>query len=296
MSNKRHIACAVLVGLAVFFLIMIKFHVATQPKRARLQPQVDRSVAENSSDAVVSCPSAGTYAGEVGIFAKNLSTGQVFTLNPDKIFAAASTIKVPVSIVVYEHFYEQADADARRTYDTGIELMMTVSENEYFADFLDEIEEKIGPATIREHFSHIGLRHTTIRDPKSKQDYGYSNVTTARDMGSVFEQLYRGKLLNREKTEFMLQALANTIFGDELARYMKGRRVIHKIGELDNVLADVGIVEGEKAAILLSIFIETELSADFASDYIATTAACLFTALSGEPPSAVAGGDGPQYD
>lgn len=295
MSNNRHFACALLVGLAVLSLVMVKFHVATQPKRARLHPPIDRSLAEKSSDAVGACPSAGTYAGEAGIFAKNLSTGQMLTLNPDKIFAAASTIKVPVSIVVYEHFYEQADADARRIYDNGIELMMTVSENEYFADFLDEIEEKIGPATIREHFSHIGLRHTTIRDPKAKQDYGYSNVTTARDMGSVFEQLYHGKLLSREKTKFMLQALANTIFGDELARYMKGRRVIHKIGELDNVLADVGIVEGDHAAILISIFIETELSADYASNYIATTAACLFTALSGEPPAA-AGGDGPQYD
>jgi beta-lactamase class A len=273
---------------------MVKFHFALQPKRLRLQQQAVRPVAEKESDAVAACPSTRDYAGEVGIFAKNLSTGKVLTLNPDKIFAAASTIKVPVSIVVYEHFYEQADANTRRIYDTGIELMMTVSENEYFADFLDEIEEKIGPEVIREHFSHIGLRNTTIRDPKAKQEFGYSNVTTARDIGNVFEQLYRGKLLNPEKTEFMLQALANTIFGDELARFMKGRRVIHKIGELDNVLADVGIVEGDQAAILISIFIETELNSDYASDYIATTAACLFTALSGETPDAP--GDGSRYD
>lgn len=294
MSKERRFMCAVLVCLSVFSLVMVKFHFASQPKRLRLQQQAVRPVAEKESDAVAACPSARDYAGEVGIFAKNLSSGKVLTLNPDKIFAAASTIKVPVSIVVYEHFYEQADANTRRIYDTGIELMMTVSENEYFADFLDEIEEKIGPEVIREHFSHIGLPNTTIRDPKAKQEFGYSNVTTARDIGNVFEQLYRGKLLNPEKTEFMLQALANTIFGDELARFMKGRRVIHKIGELDNVLADVGIVEGDHAAILISIFIETELNSDYASDYIATTAACLFAALSGETPDAP--GDGPRYD
>ena len=38
------------------------------------------------------CPVVSKFDGSVGIYAKNLKTGQVITLNPDKIFAAASTI------------------------------------------------------------------------------------------------------------------------------------------------------------------------------------------------------------
>ncbi|MHC1758160.1 MAG: serine hydrolase [Negativicutes bacterium] len=228
------------------------------------------------------CPLVGKFQGAVGVYAKNLKTGQVVTLNPDEIFAAASTIKVPVSIVVYRHFYEQADSVTRRVYDTGIELMMTISENDYFADFLDEIEEAIGSEKIREHFSKLGMKHTTIRDSKARDAFGYSNVTTARDMGLIFEQFYLGNLINSEKTAFMKNALANTIFLDELPRYMQDRRVLHKIGDLDDVMADVGIVEGPNGPVLISIFTETPLESDYASDYIAAMSACVYSRLTGE--------------
>ena len=229
------------------------------------------------------CLPVGKFFGDVGYYAKNLRTGQVIEYRPDSIFAAASTIKVPVSIVVYRHFYKQADPALRNVYDTGVELMMTISENDYFAEFLDEIEESIGPAVIREHFSRLGLQHTTIRDAQAREAFGYSNVTTARDMAMIFEQLYRGNLIGPEKTRFMLDSMANSIFPDEMARYLQPRKVIHKIGELDDVLADVGVVEGPGGPILISIFTETPQEGDYASDFIAALSACLYSRLSGEP-------------
>ena len=229
------------------------------------------------------CPLAGKFQGAVGVYAKNLKTGQTAVLNPDDIFAAASTIKVPVSIVVYRHFYGQADPATRDVYDTGVELMMTISDNDYFADFLDEIEDVIGPEKIRQHFATLGMTGTTIRDDKARQAFGYSNVTTARDMGLIFEQFYLGNLISAEKTNFMKNALANSIFADELPRYMQNRRVMHKIGELDDVLADVGIVEGPGGPVLISIFTETPADIDYASDYIAAMSACVYTKLTGEP-------------
>lgn len=241
------------------------------------------ATAQTSASATLTdCPVASRFTGAVGIYAKNLKTGQVITLKPDEIFAAASTIKVPVSIVVYKHFYEQADSNTRNVYDTGVELMMTISDNDYFADFLDEIEETIGPEKIRQHFFQLGMKHTTIRDSQARNAFGYSNVTTAQDMALIFEQLYLGKLLNSEKTAYMLDGLSHSIFPDELARYMQDRKVFHKIGELDDVLADVGIVEGPNGPILISIFTETPKDIDYASDYIAAMAACLYSRLSGE--------------
>lgn len=227
-------------------------------------------------------PNARRFQGVVGIYAKNLKTGKVLVLNSNDIFAAASTIKVPVSVVVYRHFYEQADLETQQMYDTGVELMLTISDNDYFADFLDEIEETIGPEIIQQHFALLGLKNTTIRDPQAREAFGYSNVTTAMDMGVFFEQFYLGKLINSEKTNFMKDALAETVFDEELPRYMQDRRVLHKIGELDDVLADVGIVEGENGPILISIFTETPLDIDYASDYIAMMSACIYERLSGE--------------
>lgn len=234
------------------------------------------------TEVLTNCPLAGKFQGACGVYAKNLKTGQVLVLNPDDIFAAASTIKVPVSIVIYRHFYDQADPDTRRVYDIGIELMLTISDNDYFADFLDEIEETIGPEKIRQHFATLEMRNTTIRDDRARNAFGYSNVTTARDMGLIFEQFYLGNLISKEKTEFMKNSLANTMFPDELPRYMQNRRVLHKIGELDDVLADVGVVEGPNGPVLISIFTETPLDIDYASDYIAAMSACIYSRLTGE--------------
>ena len=80
----------------------------------------------------------------------------------------------------------------------------------------------------------------------------------------------------------MLEGLSHSIFPDELARHMQDRRVFHKIGELDDVLADVGIVEGTNGPVLISIFTETPLEGDYASDYIAAVSACVYSRLTGE--------------
>lgn len=268
---------SILAGITFFFLADKMAEAAPSGKIAKIKQTA--LLTTITSDEF---PNAFRFQGSVGIYAKNLRTGQVLVLNPNDIFAAASTIKVPVSVVVYRHFYEKADAETKHMYDTGVELMLTVSDNDYFADFLDEIEETIDPAIIQEHFSLMGLKNTTIRDPQAREAFGYSNVTTAMDMGLFFEQLYLGKILNGEKTNFMKEALAETIFHEELPRYMQNRRVLHKIGELDDVLADVGIVEGENGPILISIFTETPLDIDYASDYIAMMSACIYQRLSGE--------------
>ncbi|MBP2640503.1 MAG: hypothetical protein H6Q66_1454 [Firmicutes bacterium] len=228
------------------------------------------------------CPIAGKFDGSVSVYAKNLKTGQVMVFNPDQIFASASTIKVPVSVVMYRQFYDLADQETRRKYDNGISLMLSISDNDYFADFLDEIEETIGPEIIQQHFVQLGMKNTTLRDPQARKDFGYSNVTTAVDMGLFFEQFYLGNLINNEKTNFMKDALTNTIFNDELPRYMQGRRVLHKVGELDDILADVGVVEGEAGPVIISIFTKTTLDTDYASDYIAALSACIYRRLTGE--------------
>ena len=125
--------------LTVFAATTLAQTAPTQPNLVKnAQVPVTNPLSLSGSE----CPMVGKFHGAVGIYAKNLKTGQVLSLNPDDIFAAASTIKVPVSIIVYRHFYKQADPAMQKVYDTGVELMMTVSDNDYFAEFLDEIEEE----------------------------------------------------------------------------------------------------------------------------------------------------------
>lgn len=285
MRNSKVYICGLLTAALVVVVAMSVSVAVTRSAYAPAKSPQGELIADSPAPrpaTLSNCPVVTKFNGAVGLYAKNLKTGQVITMNPDKIFAAASTIKVPVSIVVYTSFYDQADFFEQLFYDTGVGLMMTVSDNSYFAVFLDEIEVNLGPIKIRELFSQLGMTRTTIRDPQARNNFGYSNVTTAKDMALIFEHLYRGKLISPEKTNFMLDAMAHSIFPDEMARYMQDRRVIHKIGELDDVLADVGIVEGSGGPVLISIFTETPMDAEYASDYIAAASACLYTTLSGD--------------
>ena len=270
-------AIAVLIGLPLTGLAGAKPSIEAKPLS-----ETTTSMPSTIAPKREACTLATQFIGSVGVYAKNLKTGQTVSCNADQVFAAASTIKVPVSVIVYNHFYKDADKTQQHEYDAGVELMMTISDNDYFADFLDEIEDKMGAEVIRQNFAKIGLTQTTIRDSQARQTHGYSNTTTAKDMALFFEQLYAGKLLPPDKTQFMTAALSHTIFPDELARYMQDRHVLHKIGELDNVLADVGIVEGPHGPILISIFTETDLDSDYASDQIASLSACVYSRLTGE--------------
>ena len=289
MRRRRCWICGLIVFLLGATVFLAAYFTPARPRSAMRRPAKPPTTATAaptaSPPAPPVCPFADRFNGYVGIYAKNLETGRTYTLNADQVFAAASTIKVPVSVVMYQQFYDQADFWDQIAYDVGVELMMLISDNEYFAVFLDEIEEKIGPEKIRVLFADLGMTSTTIRDAKARELYGYSNITTARDMAVLFERLYRGGLVRPDKRDFMLDAMALSIFPDEMARYLQDRRVMHKIGELDEVLADVGIVEGPGGPVIISIFTETRLEQDYASDYIAAISACLYTALSGNPTS-----------
>ena len=289
MRRRRCWICGLVVFLLGAAVFLAAYYTPARPRSAMRRPAKPPTTATAaptaSPPAPPVCPFADRFKGYVGIYAKNLETGRTYTLNADQVFAAASTIKVPVSVVMYQQFYDQADFWDQIAYDVGVELMMLISDNEYFAVFLDEIEEKIGPEKIRVLFADLGMTSTTIRDAKARELYGYSNITTARDMAVLFERLYRGGLIRPEKRDFMLDAMAHSIFPDEMARYLQDRRVMHKIGDLDDVLADVGIVEGPGGPVLISIFTETRLEQDYASDYIAAISACLYTALSGNSTS-----------
>jgi beta-lactamase class A len=57
---------------------------------------------------------------------------------------------------------------------------------------------------------------------------------------------------------------------------------MHKVGELDDILCDVGVVDDGKNQIVISIYTQTDQGAEYASDFIATLAARLYNDLRSE--------------
>lgn len=217
------------------------------------------------------------FNGKVGIYGKNLHTGKTFEYNSDEFFPTASTSKLIVALAVYKYLYSSATEQKRTLYDTDIDAMMTVSDNASFYELLDEISAN-KPGILSQVTKDLRLRKTWIHNEDAFKKFGYHSITTAGEMAKVFENLYNDRYIGKVKSEAMKTALANSIFHDEIPRYME-TTVMHKVGELDSILCDVGVVDDGKDQILISVYTSNDVSAQYASDYIATTSAKLYNAL-----------------
>ncbi|EIW17743.1 MULTISPECIES: serine hydrolase [Pelosinus] len=216
------------------------------------------------------------FDGRVGVFAKNLNTGRTIEFNQDEIFPTASTSKLVVALATYKYLYPQAGSAKASQYDQQIELMMTVSDNNAFQELLNEMDTN-NQDVLTKTVKDLKLRKTQIHNKDAFQKYQYHSVTTPYEMGKVFEKIYTGKFLNKSKNGQLKYELANTIYNDEIPRYMQ-TPVFHKVGELDEVLCDVGVIQDGNDPILISFF-TTTADHTYSSNFIASESAKIYNAL-----------------
>ena len=231
--------------------------------------------AANTPKEVIS--DAKKFDGTVGIYAKNLKTGKSLGYNEDFVFPAASTAKLVVTMAVYKYMYATASPAKKSLYDSDVEAMIVVSDNDAYAELLGEIDA-VKPDALKRVGRDLRLSRTQIHSEDAFKRYNYHSVTTAYEMASVMETIYRDRYLGKPRSTDLKDKLANTIFKDEIPRHME-TRVMHKVGELDDTLCDVGIVDDGKDLILISVYTKTGRDNPYASDYIATAAAKAYNAL-----------------
>ncbi|HWQ61694.1 MAG TPA: serine hydrolase, partial [Negativicutes bacterium] len=220
---------------------------------------------------------AKKFSGTVGIYAKNLKTGKSLVYNGDAVFPAASTAKLVVTMALYKYLYPNASQAKRDWYDQSVDDMIIVSGNDSYSAMLDEIDT-LRPDALKRVEKDLGLKKTMTHNEAAFNRYKYHSVTTPYEMACVLENIFRERYLGKKKSAEVKDKLANTIFHDEIPRFME-TPVYHKVGALDNLLCDVGIVDDGKDQILISVYTLTEQSEDYASDYIAKTAAKAYNAL-----------------
>jgi beta-lactamase class A len=216
------------------------------------------------------------FSGRVGVFAKNLNTGRTIEFNQDDVFPTASTSKLVVALATYKYLYPKAGTDKTNKYDQDIELMMTISDNNAFQELLNEMDTN-NKDVLNKVVKDLHLRKTQIHSENAFNSYQYHSITTPYEMAKIFEKIYTDKYLDKNKSEQLKNELANTIFHDEIPRYMM-TPVLHKVGELDEVLCDVGVVQDGRDPILIS-FYTTTTDHNYSSDFIATESAKLYNAL-----------------
>lgn len=216
------------------------------------------------------------FQGRVGVFAKNLNTGKTLEFNQDAVFPTASTSKLLVALATYKYLYPKAAADKLDQYDQDINAMMTVSDNAAFYELLAEFDT-YNKDVLNKVIKDLHLSTTRIHNEEAFKKYQYHSITTPYEMAKVFEKIYTSKYLDKGKSQKLKDELQNTIFHDEIPRYMQ-TPVFHKVGELDDVLCDVGVIQDGYDPILISFYTVTQ-DHSYASDFIAAESAKLYNAL-----------------
>jgi beta-lactamase class A len=217
------------------------------------------------------------FNGNVGVYAKNLRTGRDLSYNEDIVFPTASTSKLVVALSVYKYIYPKVSESKKAQYDKDVQYMITVSDNDSFYELLNEIDA-LQPAALQKTVKDLRLKRTQIHSDDAFKRYGYHSVTTPYEMAKVMESVYNDRYLGRNKSAELKDELANTIYHDEIPRFML-TKVMHKVGELDNILCDVGIVDDGKDQILISVYTTSDNPDGYASDFIAAISAKLYNAL-----------------
>jgi beta-lactamase class A len=204
--------------------------------------------------------------GVMGVAIQDLTSGQKFVLRGDDVFPQASSIKTALLAELYRQaqtgklkltdpYLVQAsdlvsDSDimggltpgtTRVTLRDLATMVVAVSDNSATNVLID----RVGMDSVNALMDSLGLAHTRLRrkmmDLKAAGQ-GRENVSTPREMMTLLEQLYAGKVLNKEFTDDFF-TLLSTHKDSFLPRDLPdGLRIANKPGELEGVRNDSGVV------------------------------------------------------
>jgi beta-lactamase class A len=245
--------------------------------------------------------------GVLGVAILDLSTGHTFFLHADDVLPTASSIKIAILAELYHQvqlgklkftdLYTLQQADlvggsgiaevltpgvTRLTLRDVAALMISVSDNSATNIIID----RVGMENVNALLDSLGLTHTRLgrkmMDLKAAAE-GRENVATPREMMTLLEDVYRGKVLNKQLAEDFFNLLSihkESYIPRELPEDL---RVANKPGELEGVRNDSGIVFTGNRPFVISVmttYLRRERDGGEAIIRIATAAYRMFDRLS----------------
>jgi beta-lactamase class A len=224
---------------------------------------------------------------DIAVAYQTLDGGLRCFLRSGEPFHAASTMKVPVLIELYDQvqrkkvtltdtlpvrneFKSLADGSSfsldvnddseaslysasgeTRTLGQLAELMITVSSN--FAANL--LIDRLGVANIRAEVRRLGADGMNVqRDLEDSKAFrqGLNNTTTARGLFTLMDAIARGRAVSDEASREMSGILARQTFNDAIpAGVPAGIKVAHKTGEITRIDHDAAIVYAPRPFVLV---------------------------------------------
>jgi beta-lactamase class A len=224
---------------------------------------------------------------EVGLVLLPLDGRDAVMIEPDKVFHAASTMKVPVMIELFRQaeagqlrledplpivneFHsivdgsvyqlkvgDDSDAEVYKAVGKTMtlrelcEAMITVSSN-LAANLLIE---RLGVENIRATVARLGATGMDVRRGVEDQkafDRGLNNTTTARGLALLMQKLARGEAVSARADAEMVAILKRQKFNDAIpAGVPDGTPIAHKTGTITKIHHDAAIVYGPRPYVLV---------------------------------------------
>ncbi|MEM7727495.1 MAG: serine hydrolase [Cyanobacteria bacterium P01_A01_bin.45] len=198
-----------------------------------------------------------------GMFFLDLETGNYLDVNGEKVFPAASTIKFPILVALFEGVDSgkiklNEKLVMRRDLMTGgsgtmqyarpgtkysllytVTRMITISDNTATNMIIDRLG---GKAKLNQRFRNWGLQNTVIR--RLLGDFKGTNTTSPKDLVRLAALISNNQLLSNNSRTRVLDIMYRVRNRAYLPSGIgKGAKIAHKTGTLGIVLGDAGIVE-----------------------------------------------------
>lgn len=240
----------------------------------------------------------GESGAEVSVAYRLLDGSEEWMHEADKVFHAASTMKVPVMI---ELFRQESEKQLRLsdTIEIRNEFKSVVDGSPYSMDLGDDSDEtvyksvgktmtleelnrqmitvssnfatnllidRLGVRNVRATVEGMGAYGVEVRRGVEDQkafDQGIINETTARGLFVLLNAIARGAAVSKGASERMVEVLAAQKFNDGIPQGVPpGTKVAHKTGTITRVHHDAGIVYTARPCVLVVLTRGIEKEAD----------------------------------
>jgi len=226
---------------------------------------------------------ASSLDGVMGVAILDLTGGRILLRNADRVFPAASSIKIAILLELYRQDQEaragakgKAKLDDIYTFDpkdlvedsrimAGLTAGVTRITNRDLAQFLVAVSDnaaanvlydRVGKDNVNAMLHSLGLPKTLLR--RKMMDIaaarrGDENIATPQEMVRLLEAIFKEKALDKQATAEFIKQLS-TLKQSYLPRYVpESVQVANKPGELEGVRTDSGIVFAQNQPFAISV-------------------------------------------
>ena len=277
-SFMRKFATLVIFGVVVYGVITTTYALlktfSTNPTTQKIISPIGRilpvSISSGLEETVEKSlkGTTGTYS----VAVKNLKTGEMYLKNENRQYEAASLYKLWIMLTVMEQrdrgilkedqeltakaeelnekfdiateSAEMKEGEVKMTIRQATNQMITISHN--YAALL--LASKVRLSNVKVQMDKHGLLSSSLNPPR----------TSAYDILTFYEKLYKKELINQERSGEMIELLKKQQLNDRIPLHLpEDIEVAHKTGELGSYKHDAGIVFTEKGDYIIVLMSES---------------------------------------